>query len=90
MYAYSTFPLTLLAKMTPEEERREFIIRKYLENTQRSHLLIAKTLDFPRTTVNDAINRQKSTQMGTRRKSGSGCLRGLKMKTWPGRWSTTR
>lgn len=54
-----------------QEDRREKIISKYLENTRESFTNIAKSLDMPRKTVSDVINRYLKTKT-TKRKAGSG------------------
>ena len=54
-----------------EEERRQVIISKWLENPQRANHFIAKELKFPRSTVDLVLNRYFET-LTTSRKPGTG------------------
>jgi hypothetical protein len=62
-----------------EEERRQLIISKWLENTQRPSHFIAKELKIPRKTIDNVIKRYLET-LTTARKAGSGAKAGTRDK----------
>lgn len=79
LFAYICFqsPIIFLIKMTKQEENRKLIIAKYLENTVKPVLQIAKDLKIAETTVRNVIKRYKES-LTTNRKPGSGGKKGFR------------
>ena len=71
------FNLKLVLKMTKEEDVREKIIHKYLQNPNSSYNSIAKSLQIHPYTVSHVIQRFSQTKL-IKRKSGGGRKEGFK------------
>ena len=71
------FNLKLVLKMTKEEDVREKIMHKYLQNPNSSYNSIAKSLQMQPYTVSSVIQRFSQTK-SIKRKSGGGRKEGFK------------